>query len=81
MYNTDFRYYTKAIKGNKHNLCPLIAPPPVGGEDLENQWRAVRFVASATVASFFMHLVVSVLLKLLPEEVIFALTSNAVTPE
>ena len=44
-------------------------------------WMAVRFVASATVFPFCMHLVVSVLLNLLPEEVIFVLTSNAVTPE
>ena len=26
---------TKAIKRHKNNLCPLIAPPPEGGEDLK----------------------------------------------
>lgn len=33
------------------------------------------------LCGFFMHLVISVLLNLLPEDVIFSLTSNAVTPE
>ena len=76
------RDYTKAIKRHKAVLMPFDCPSTaMGGEDLENQRIAVRFVASATVASFFMHWVVSVLLKLLPEEVIFVLTSNAVTPE
>lgn len=42
---------------------------------------AVRFVASAVFESFFMHLVVSVLLNLFPDDVIFSLTSKLVTPE